>query len=207
MNSCYSFFPFSLFNKCHFSLYFLLQSNVSPPISAVLAKGLGLPYFVLFEVIKLSLLNLFGFSSFESFFFFLLLLPFRWPPSSKSAPHDSSCFIIKKYYNLFCRLIISSVGHLLLRIINSVRVIDFTQRRGAVTERSFTGPRYLTSWWHVIDISRVPITQGDTFAILLLLIKEQLSWIPITLMTKEFLMIKVLIKFNLFKKWVTFNMF
>lgn len=143
------------------------------PISAVPAKGLGLPYFVLFwsnqaivaEFIRLFFLRIF-------FCFFWLLLPFRWPPSSKSAPHDSSCFIIKKYYNLFCRLIISSVGHLLLRIINSVRVIDFTQKRGAVTERSFTGPRYLTSWWHVIDISSVPITQDDTFAILLLLIKR-----------------------------------
>lgn len=177
-----------------------------PPISAVPAKGLALPYFVLFEVIKLSLLNLFGFSSFESFFFFLLLLPFCWPPSSKSAPHDSSCFIIKKYYNLFCRLIISTVGHLLLRIINSVRVIDFTQRRGAVTERSFTGPRYLTSWWHVIDISRVPITRGDTFAILLLLIKEQLWGIPIALMINEFLMIKFLTKINSLKKWVIIKM-
>lgn len=128
---------------------------------AVPAKGLGLPYFVLFEVIKLSLLNLFGF--FFPFILLFLLLPFRWPPSSKSAPDDGSCFIIKKYYNLFCRLIISSAGHLLLRIINSIRVIDFTQRRGVVTERSFTGPRYLTSWWHVIDISRVLITQSEAF--------------------------------------------
>lgn len=143
MNSCYSFFPFSLFNKCHFSLlfyFFYFNRMFFFPISAVPAKGLGLPLFCSFwsnqaivaEFIRLFFFRIFFFSS-----FFLLLLPFRWPPSSKSAPDDSSCFIIKKYYNLFCRLIISSVGHLLLRIINSVRVIDFTQRRGGCHWKKF----------------------------------------------------------------------
>lgn len=106
-----------------------------------------IPYFVLFGVIKLSLPNLFG--SFEGFF--------PHPRSFlESAPNDGPCFIIKKYCNLFCRLIIFAVG----RFAPATSLIAFEllipMRRGCrghlqldvtVRRHRYQAPKCLLAWF------------------------------------------------------------